>query len=479
MSSGLAGAATRGALWLGLINFLSKGSQVAMTLALGVYLTAAELGTATVTVALLQLGLVLQSVGAYDVIARTREDPRVFAGTVATVSVTVAGILMVVGIVLAPQIVSLAGVSEAPTLMRVALLSLPFTAYAGVQIAYMHASLDFRRRLLPDAGSALIGATVTITAAGAGLGEWSLVAGLVTTAVLAPLLALVVKVSIPFRWSRSHAYVLWRWARVSCTGAVLGLVLLNVDYVIISRALGAAATGVYSFAFRIAFLPYVMAAMVLGAVAFPVYTRLIKDADEAAMASAVTRFVHVVVAITGGLYLCIALMADRIVVVDPRWSESVTVLRVLTVYGLLLGLVLTGHEALRAFGRPDLFLRAQIFHVVLLVSAAIALVRRGVEYVAWAQVGAAFMALVLVAAMLGHLGLLRLELVPAILRPALAAGMVAMAFWFASTASLLPASSSLGGGVTVGLLLVVAYAGALVLVDRPLLRDCLVALRRA
>ncbi|MGY1690875.1 oligosaccharide flippase family protein [Geodermatophilus sp. SYSU D01105] len=478
MSRGLAGAASRGALWLGLVNLLSKGSQVVVTLALGVFLTAGELGTVTVTVALLNLALVLQSAGVYDVIARTPEDPRRFAGTVATMSLGLGALIALVTVVLAPQIAGLAGAPGATDLLRVAVLSLPFTAQAGVQMAYLHRHLDFRRRLVPDAGSALAGAAVTVAAAAAGLGEWSLVAGLVTTAVLAPLLGVAVGIRLRPRWSGAHARVAGRWAAVTGPGAVLGLVLLNLDYVVISRALGEAATGVYSFAFRIAFVPYVMGAVVLGGVAFPLYARLMESGGEPAMAPALVRFVHVVAATTGGVCLALALLADRIVVIDPRWAGSAPVLRVLAVYSVLLGLVLMGHEALRASGRPGLYLRAQVVHVLVLLAAAVALVRFGIVGVAWAQVGAVAVAALLVAVMLRRVGLLGAGLGRALLAPLAAAAVVAVVHEVARAAGALPPATSLVGGAVVGVLVLAAYLGALVLLDRPLVRDLRMAAAR-
>ncbi|MGY1640760.1 oligosaccharide flippase family protein [Geodermatophilus sp. SYSU D00703] len=478
MSRGLAGVASRGALWLGLVNLLSKGSQVVVTLALGVFLTAGELGTVTVTVALVNLALVLQSAGVYDVIARTSEDPRRFAGTVGTMSVGLAALVALVAVVFAPQIAVLSGAPGATDLLRVAVLSLPFTAFAGVQMAYLHRRLDFGRRLVPDAGSALAGAAVTIASAATGLGEWSLVAGLVTTAVLAPLLGAVVGIRVRPRWSTEHARSAARWAAVTGPGAVLGLVLLNLDYVVISRVLGEAATGVYSFAFRIAFVPYVMGAVVLGGVAFPLYARLMESGGERAMAPAVVRLVHVVTATTGGAYLALALLADRIVVIDPRWAGSAPVLRVLALYGVLLGLVLMGHEALRASGRPGLYLRAQVVHVVVLLAAAVALVRFGIVAVAWAQVGAVAVAALLVAAMLGRADLLGAGLGRALLAPLLAAAVVAALHEAARWMGVLPPADSLVGAAVVGVLVLLAYGGVLVLVDRPLLRDLRAAVAR-
>lgn len=477
VSGGLGRLAVTGALWLGLVNLLSKGTQVAVTLALGVYLNAAELGTVTIAVVVLNLGVVLQSAGVYDVIARTTEEPLRFAGTVATLSVGVGSLVAVAVALLAPQLARLVGAPEAASLLRVIMVSLPFTAYAGVQMGYLHRGLDFRRRMLPDAGSALVGAGVTVVAAATGAGTWSLVAGIVTTAVLAPFLGALVGLRIPLRWSTHHARQTLSWASTTAPAAVLGVLLLNIDYIVISRSLGDAATGVYSFAFRIAYVPYVMIAVVLGGVAFPVYARLMRTGGRGDVAAAMVTFVHVVVALTGGAYLGLALLADRIVVVDQRWADSAEVLQVLCPYGFLLGLVLTGYEVLRASGRPGLYLRAEMAHLLLLAGGAVLLVRFGVLGVAAAQSVAALVTAGLVVWMLARTDLLAGGLGAAVVRPGLAAVTVAAGHHLTAAADLLPPADDLLGGLVVGAAVAAAYGVALVLFDRPLIRDLAAALR--
>jgi PST family polysaccharide transporter len=491
MSQGLSGAAARGTLWLGLVNVLSKGAQMLVILALGRFLDARELGTVTISVTLINLGQILQLMGVYDVISRTRRDPIRFAGTVAGLSVGIGTLLALVLLALADPIAAAVGTPAAAPLLRAAGLGLPFTAYAGVQLAYLHRELAFRRRLVPDAGSALLGAAVTVVAAAHGAGVWSLIAGLLTTAVGAPLLGLAVGVRIPLRFNRSDAAETLRWVRVTGPGAVIGVLLLQVDYIVVNRVLGEAQNGIYSFAYRIAFVPYITVAVVIGAVAFPVYARLADTGTGTgirgmspsvagpAVAAAFARFWHVLVAVTGGLYVLLFVLADRIVVIDPRWAASVPILRVLCGYGLLLGLVLACHEAVRAIGRPRVYLRVQALHLVLLTGAAIALVRpAGSIGVAWAQVSAAATALAVSSVVLVRAGVVTRAVVRGIRGPLLAAAAVAVGDRVADVAGLLPPYGSLPGVIVLGAVLTAAYVAVLALLDRGAVGDLRAALRR-
>ncbi len=505
MTTTLGGQAARGAAWLGLVNLLSKGAQVLVTLALGAFLTRAEVGAATIAVLLVNLGMTLQSMGVYDVVSRTRHEPREFSGTVAALSVAVAGVASLLLLLGGGAIASWVGAPNAAGPIRVAGLSLPFTAYAGVQMAYLHRHLDFRRRLVPDAGSALAGALVTIAAAAAGAGVWSLVAGILLTAVLAPLLGLAVGVRIPLHWNTVHLRETVGWARVVGPAAVLGVLLLNIDYVVVTRALGEDANGLYSYAYRFAFVPYIMIAVVLSGVAFPVYTRLIARAQGAdpdgaptrpiaatagAVAPAARRVLHVLVASTGGLYLLLALLAPRIVVIDQRWAPSAAVLTVLCGYGLLLSLLLAGYDALRAIGRPGHFLAAQAVHVVLLLVLAVLAVRgvgwsdgpppmeQAIVAVAWAQVLAAGLVAVGVLLALVRAGVIGAATLTVLRGPVVAAATtVAVALGLEAT-GLAPSPASLPGLVWIGLLLGIVYAGVLLVLDRGALAE-LKELRRS
>ncbi len=469
--------AARGTAWLGLVNLLSKGSQILVTLALGAYLTRSQLGAVTIAVVLVNLGQTLQTMGVYDVISRTGHEVRAFTGSVATLSVLVAVgaslLLLVGGGVLAGVI----GAPSAAWPIRVAGLGLPFTAYAGVQMAFLHRQLDFRRRLLPDAGSALTGAAVTVVGAATGAGPWSLVAGILTTALLAPVLGLAVGVRIPLRWNAVHVREALRWVRVVGPAAVLGVLLLNIDYVVVTRALGEEANGLYSYAYRFAFVPYIMIAVVISGVAFPVYSRLVKRPGAAerpgeTLEPAFTRVIHGLLAATTGLYLLLALLAPRIVVIDQRWAPSAPVLTVLCGYGLLLGLILAGYDALRAAGRPGLYLRAQAVHVVLLLATSIVLVHRaGILGVAWAQVLAAGVVAVGVAVELGRAGVLRPGSARTLVGPATAATATLAAYGVAGRAGALPPTDSLPGLFVLGGVLAACYGGTLLLVDRGALRQ--------
>lgn len=385
----LARRAAHGTFWLGLANVSSKGIQMVVTVVLAAALTEADLGKVTVAVALVNVTQVIQSMGVFDVLARTRRDVATMAGTVLSLSVGVGVVASVAIIIFQRPVATILGVPDAAPLVAIAAISLPFTAVGGVQMAVMHRTLDFRRRLLPDAGSAIIGGLVTIVLALAGTGALSLVLGLLTTAILQPLLGVVVGVRVSPRTDRGAAVEAVRWIRVVGPAAIAEVLLINIDYPMVARVLGQDALGVYSLAFRIAWVPYIVGAVVLGAVAFPVYTTMLRDGHGDRLPAASAMFTRAVLVCVCGMYVVLALLAHRIVVLNPRWEAAEPVLLVLCAYGVSISLLRIWYETFLAAGHARWYLALEVARLVLLAGGLIALTQYGIVWAAVAQFAAA------------------------------------------------------------------------------------------
>ncbi|WP_274523053.1 oligosaccharide flippase family protein [Saccharothrix sp. ALI-22-I] len=381
--------AVRGSLWLFLVNLVGKGSQMAVTLVLAAFLTEEGLGLVALAVALVNIGQVVQSMGVYDVVSRTDRDPRRVAGTLLILSVGV-GVVLAVGLVLAAD--GIARALDAPSvasLVRLAAVSLPFSAVAGVQMGLLHRELDFRRRLVPDAGGAVLGAVVTIVLAVGGAGPYSLVIGLLCTAVAQPVLGVVVGVWVRPVWDVDAAAEALRWIAVVGPGALVAVLLINLDYLAISRVHGPEAVGVYSLAYRIAWVPYILVAVVLGGVVLPLCAKLIREGQG--LSDVVGRFTSAVLVVTGGLYAVTAALADRVVVFGARWAEAAVPLTLLCLYGLGISLLHLWYQVLKGAGHARRYLALEATHLALLVGGLLVFTRHGVVAVALVQVVAAWL----------------------------------------------------------------------------------------
>ncbi|SFW78139.1 oligosaccharide flippase family protein [Amycolatopsis australiensis] len=466
MTAALGTRAVRGSLWLGVVNLVSKSSQMLVTLVLAALLTEAQLGAVALAVALVNLGQVVQSIGVYDVIGRTERDPRRMAGTVLTLSVGAGVVLAVVLVAAAGPLTALLGTPGAAGLLRLAALGLPFSAAGGVQMGLMHRELDFRRRLLPDGGSAVLGAALTVALAACGAGPASLVVGLLVTAVAQPLLGMLVRGGVRPCWDTAAAREAVRWVAVVGPAAVVGALLVNLDYFAVGHGLGADAVGVYSLAYRLAWVPYIMVAVVLGAVAFPVFTRLRREGRPSA--GAVVRFTRAVLVVTGGLYLALAVLADRVVLLGDRWADAAGPLVLLSGYGVGICLLQVWYQAVKAAGHVRRYLALEVTHLALLAAGLATLTRAGITAVAAAQLGAAWLVVPLAAAAVARAGAAPpvAELAGVFARVLLACAAAGVPVVVLARAGWFGAAESLPGAVAEAAVLLAGYAGATLLLQR-------------
>ncbi|GAB2864782.1 oligosaccharide flippase family protein [Lentzea nigeriaca] len=463
MTNEIGERAVRGSLWLFAVNVVSKGCQIAITLVLAALLTEDGLGVVSLVVSLVNIGQVVQSAGVYDVISRTNRDPRQLAGTVLTSSIgggaTLAALLMLTAEPLGTAL------GAPATLIRVAALSLPFTAIGGVQMAMMHRDLDFRRRMLPDAGGMVLGTAVTIVLAALGSGPLAVAVGLVCNAIAQPVLAVVAGARVWPGWDRESAREALRWTAVVGPGAVVATLLINVDYLTIGHVLGPSAVGVYSLAFRIAWMPYIVVAVVLGGVMFPVCAELIRSGQ--CVSGAVLRFTRAALMITSGLFVVIALLADHVVLFGERWAPAGPVLMTLCAYGLGLGLLHTWYQVIRAAGHARWYLALEVTHLVALLSALAVTTRHGVLAVAIAQAAIVWLLVPLTWWVLTRHGLA----FPPCELGRTTAGLLTASAACAAVARLLPDTDGVAGALLAGLALLGVYAAVVLPLNREAVRE--------
>jgi PST family polysaccharide transporter len=216
----------------------------------------------------------------------------------------------------------------------------------------------------------------------------SVAIGFVVTAVLQPFFGLLVGVRVRPRWDRAAAGEAFHWIANVGLGAIIYTVLINIDFPIVSRILGPDALGLYSLAFRIGWLPYLLVGVVLASVAFPLYAKLIREDRQREVPTAVARFTHVLLLVVGGMYVIVVLLSDHIVLLGERWAPAVPALMVLCAYGFGLSLLTLWYRTIIVAGRLRQYLYFEIGHLTLLVTLLLICTRYGIIAAAFAQLAA-------------------------------------------------------------------------------------------
>lgn len=350
-------------------------------------------------------------------------------------------------------------------------LTFPLSALGSVHDALLYKDLAFRRKFLPELSRSAGKGIISILLALAGFGAWSLIWGQLAGTLLN---VIVLWVVIPWRpsWNfdRGVARTLLSYGSRLSANDIMAVVLVNADYLLVGRYLGAAALGVYTLAFRVPELLVKEFSGVVGKVIFPIYATMKDNREELRRGFLLTmRYVNL---ITVPMGLGLALVARPFVLTffTDKWEEAIPVMSAIALYTLLRALVFNTGDVYKAQGQPELLAKIKggqlLLSLPLLWMAAAWL--DSITAVAWTQVVLVLLAGLVKLAIAGRVLDVPARAIAGALRPALLSGaaMSAVVLLVLQVVEPLAPPLQLVLGVASGIL---AYAGALWLVERELL----------
>lgn len=268
-------------------------------------------------------------------------------------------------------------------------------ALGVVPSSLLNKELSFKRKFFPDLAGAINKGIFSIVLALVGFGAWSLVAGnLVNTLTTTIFLWLVWRSnwrpSLHFDASYARSLLIYGAHIVSIY--FLGILLLNVDYLLVGRYLGAAALGVYMLAFRIPELLIKQFYSAISEVLFPVFTKVKEEAG--ALEYGFLHAMRYISLMTIPMALGLALVARPLIltVFGEKWAEAIPVTSAIALYTLFRSFYFNAGDLFKAQGRPAVITRLHIFNLIVLVPALwFAVTRFGtINAVAWMQVAVVF-----------------------------------------------------------------------------------------
>ena len=447
--------ALRGALWLGLGALVAKASQTVVLLVLATILAPSAMGMLAIGSLVLNAATAFTDLGSSTALVYWRGDAERAARSALTIALGTGLLLLAGGWLLAPALA--AALHTGPDGVRVVrglILALPFGAVAGVSRELMRREMAFARRVMPDIVSALVSVPVALVAAERGHGVDALIACQLVQSTLTMLLCWCARRPVRPGWRRSDAAGLVAYGRHLAGANIVQLLMLNVDYLIVARVLGPGPLGQYSIAFRLAYMPYLLGAVVIGGAAFPYLCRLRggelgRSAEEVCVLT---------LTLLMPLYVGMGLLAPQLRLLGDQWAPAVPAVPWLAAYGLTLSVVQMCQVPLNSVSRTRDTLVVSLLHLVLLAGLLLALTRYGVGAVAVAQcIASAVTAVVALAVARRRVAGLRPGAILAGLGPAVL-GAAAMAVVVAVTDVLLPGTRvSLPGLLIVGVLGLAAY----------------------
>ncbi len=367
----------RGAFWTTLDVAIGRAAQFALGVVIARILAPRDFGIFAVALVVHTVIINVSDMGVSAALIRDEDDladrgaPTVV--TLAVASACLLGLLMAVG---APLAARLLGSPKAAPAIAVMALTLPLAGLSAVPAAYLRRHFRMDRIFVADMANTASSGILLIILALAGWGPMALAWSWVAGQLLGTVLLLTYR---PGRftpgWQRDQVRRLLAFGLPLAGANVIAFSVLNVDYVVVGRVLGATALGLYVLAFNISGWPMNLFGAVVRSVSLPGFAHLQRDGED--MPERFAAALRVVATIT--LPICFLLGAVGrplvVTVYGQRWGLAATALVGLSVLGAGRILLELSGDFLVTLGRTRAVFLAQIPWLIGLTVALVVGVR--------------------------------------------------------------------------------------------------------
>ena len=418
--------AGRGLRWSLLGNLSTKMGSFAVGLVLARLLTPSDFGFYALALAATTFALHINDVGIIAATVQWRGRVEDMAPTAATMAIVFSSLVYGAFWVLAPAFAALAGSPAATPVVRLLTAVILVDGVTAVWSATLQRRFEQDKLLKANIAGYVVNASLSIALAANGAGPYSFavghVAGWVVTGVLVFTWA---RVPVRFGLDREIAAKLLRFGIPLAASLGVEALLINADYVIVGRELGASAVGLYMLAFNVSsWVPGVIGTAVRY-VSVATFSRLAEH-DHEALSLGVQRWVPLLLAVVLPSAVLMAALAHPLVgLYGQQWGQSAEVLRFLVV--LMVGRMLTSlaFDILTSLGATRSSLLLNLAWAVVLIPVLVVGTR--LDGIRGAAIGHALVAL-LVAVPLAIVAVRRAgvqlrPIVPALVRPCLGGAM--------------------------------------------------------
>lgn len=382
--------ATLGLFWNFLAYALSKGIVLVTTSILARLLAKSDFGVVALALVAINYLAVVKDLGLGMALIQQREGVEEAAHTVFTVNVVLGFVLSTLLFPLAPYIAAYFREPTATPVIRWLGLSFLISSLGSMHVIWLMRQLNYRQKMIPDLGSALVKGVVSIGLALAGMGVWALVWGQLVGAIVSVSLYWLVS---PWR-PRLTIHLptlknLLRFGTLLTLDDLLTVSIDNLGYLIIGKLFGMALLGTFTLAYRLPEMLLLSNLWVTASVTFPAFARVQGEQNE--LRRGFLASVKLVQLFAVPICLGLIITADPIVRVlfGAQWLDAIPVLRVLALYALVISLGYHIGDVYKAIGRPDILLKLSILTLALMVVFVLGGARFGLLGVAWGYVLAA------------------------------------------------------------------------------------------
>ncbi|WP_431878083.1 oligosaccharide flippase family protein [Amycolatopsis sacchari] len=329
-----------------------------------------DFGVFAVALVVLTAVLSMNELGVSLALVRWPGDPRRIAPTVTTISIGSSVLLYAVCWFGAPAFAEALGAPAATGLVRLLCVAVLIDGVTAAPAQLVNREFRQGVRLLSDVANLVVTTGVTVSLAATGHGAWSLGWGQLAGNVLSALVLCRLAAMWPRPgFDRRQAADLLRFGLPLAGASVLVFAMLNVDYVVTGRVLGAVALGLYLQAFNLASWPVNVFSAIVRRVSLAAFAR-VQD-DPARRQETLARMTTLLAVPTLFVCLVLGLLALPLIttVYGGAWAAAAAALQFLAVLGAVRVFCELCYDFLVALGLSRLTLWLQGLWLAALVVA--------------------------------------------------------------------------------------------------------------
>lgn len=370
MAESLAGRVTRAAMWSGINTVAMRLVGMVVTMIMLRIVTPAEFGNYAVALAVFTVVSSFSELGLTACMAQADMDPEEIGPTVSFLSIVIGVGLAVAMLILAPFLAVLLGAPDSAGALRILALCIAMVGLFTIPCGILAREFRQDAMFFGVAAAFLPGNVLMILLALNGPGDiafaWSRVFGQLVTGCV--LIWFAKKFYRP-HLDRSQVRRVLRFGVPIAAANLVGFMLLNADYLFVSKVLGPVRLGIYTLAFNVSsWATATLSSMVLN-VAMPMFSHAKSDPQRLgrALRSSLSLICLVAFPISGFTVVLSGEIVDTLY--GHRWIAAAPVIVVLGVYGSLYVGSLLLSNLLVGMGYPTPNLIVQIIWLVVLVPA--------------------------------------------------------------------------------------------------------------
>lgn len=249
-------------------------------------------------------------------------------------------------------------------------LTFPLSAISTIHDSLLRKELAFAKRFIPLLLQSVGKGGVSIVLAVAGFGAWSLIFGqVIGTAIGVVAFWWVYPWRPSFHFARDIAGNLLKYGMSTVLLNLLAAMVMNIDYFLVGRFLGATALGVYLLAFRIPQLLIIQICDPISKVIFPMYAKIQDDPEALQKAFLTTlRYISLVTLPIGSVVAALA-APFVLFIYGQEWAAAIGVMRAITIYAVLFSLTYNAGDVYKAQGRMLLLTKISFLRLGLMIPA--------------------------------------------------------------------------------------------------------------